>query len=78
VGAGCVSKAIPVGTCDKYRAFHTNFKRVYPLTVGMWQAADKAGDATTKRKAEDVGRQLAVDLTRLATEALGAFAPEVK
>lgn len=76
VTAGCDAKVIPAVTCDKYRAFGLHFKRVYPLTVGMWRAARNAGDATAKGKAEDVARSLAKDLTTLAVEALGTFAPK--
>lgn len=75
---GCANQAIPKTTCDRYRVFGENFKRTYPLTVGLWDSARKAGDAKSQGKAEDVIRSLAVDLSKLAVEALGAFAPEVK
>ena len=78
VTQGCESRAIPVSTCDKYRVFGQHFQRSYPLAVGMWRAADHAGDASTKGKAEDIMRVLAEDLTKLAIEALGALSPEVK
>ena len=78
VTAGCTQQAIPKITCDRYRVFGENFKRTYPLTVGLWQAANKAGDAASQRKAEAVAKSLAVDLSKLAVEALGSLAPEVK
>lgn len=79
VTLGCNSGVIPANTCEKYRVFGTHFKKVYPVTVGLWQAARKAGDKAAQQKAEDVVRSLALDLTRLAAEALQAFIPvEVK
>ena len=78
VTAGCDAHTIPVTTCARYRTFGEGFKRAYPLTVSLWQAAEKAGDTATKRRAEDVARSLASDLSRLAVEALGTLAPEVK
>ena len=78
VRSGCQSLVIPAPTCDRYKVFHDNFQKTYPLTVGMWQAADKAGDAATKGKAEDVARALGKSLAQLATEALSSFAPEVR
>ena len=76
VADGCRQAIIPRDTCISYGVFHEKFRRTYPLAVGMWTAADRAGDAATKRKAEDVIRVLSSDLARLAAEALNAFAPE--
>ena len=73
---GCTQQIIPLKTCLNYSVFHEQFRRSYPLAVGMWTAADRAGDAATKRKAEDVIRSMSADLARLAAEALNAFAPE--
>ena len=78
VQGGCNDRSIPLPTCVKYKAFHDNFVRAYPLAVGMWRAADKAGDAATKGKAEDVVRGLSRDLATLAAEALSALATEVR
>ena len=78
VQSGCDTHAIPLPTCAKYKAFHDNFQRAYPLAVGLWKAADKVGDAATKGKAEEVVRRLSTDLAGLAGEALGAFATEVR
>ena len=78
VTLGCESKAIPVQTCQRYRVFGDHFKRSYPIAVGMWRAADKAGDTMVKRKAEDVVRSLSEDLGTFTTEALGAFTTETK
>lgn len=78
VTKGCEAQAIPKDLCARYRAFGLRFKRVYPVTVGLWQAAERAGDTTAKRKAEDVTQALARDLTRLAVEALGSLSPEEK
>lgn len=75
VTVGCESKAIPIQTCQRYRVFGEHFKRSFPLAVGVWRAADQAGDAKTKGKAEDVVRSLAEDLATLTAEALGAFLP---
>lgn len=76
--AGCRADVIPDKLCDQYGTFFQNFQKTYPLAVGMWKAADKAGDTATKRKAEDVVRVLATDMTRLVIEALGTFAPVEK
>lgn len=78
VTKGCEQKVVPQTTCEKYRAFGLNFKRVYPLAVGMWEAARRANDAATQRKAEDVMRSLSNDLTTLTAEALGSFTPGSK
>lgn len=78
VQAGCNDRTIPYPTCVRYKAFHDNFVKAYPLAVGMWKTADKAGDAATKGKAEDVVRRLSTDLTALANDALAAFATEVR
>ena len=78
VREGCLNGVIPVKTCVRYGNFHDNFVRAFPLAVGIWNAADKAGDAATKQKAEDVVRVLAKDMGKLAAEALGAFIPEDK
>ena len=79
VKEGCdVTRVIPQSTCLKYREFGTRFKQVYPVTVGLWKAADSAGDKAAKSKAEDVAISLAADLSALAIEALGTLAPEVK
>ena len=75
---GCTQQIIPLKTCLNYSVFHEQFRRSYPLAVGMWTAADRAGDAATKRKAEDVIRSMSADLARLAAEALNAFASEVR
>ena len=75
---GCEVSAIPQTTCDKYRAFGLHFKKTYPLAVGMWEASRKANDKATQEKAENVVRSLASDMSKLASEALGAFAPEMK
>lgn len=74
VTAGCdVDKSIPANICVKYRAFGLRFKQVYPTLVGLWQAADRAGDRSAKAKAEEVALGLATDLSALAVEALGSF-----
>ena len=78
VQAGCDSRAIPIPTCQRYKIFHDRFQKAYPIAVGMWRAADKANDASTKGKAEDVVRSLSKDLADLTAEALGAFVPEVR
>ena len=78
VGAGCQKGEIPRRMCEDYGEFHERFKRTYPLAVGMWMAADRAGDAATKQKAEDVVRSLSRDLAKLAAEALSALVPEMK
>ena len=75
VNVGCTQQVIPAATCAKYRAFQVRFKQSYPLAVGMWQAANKAGDTVSKGKAEDVIRSLARDLSNLASEALQTFMP---
>lgn len=77
VTAGCDSKVIPQSVCDKYRVFGENFKKTYPITVGLWKAARDAGDKAAQSKAEDVIRQLSVSLSAIAIEALGSFV-EVK
>ena len=78
VADGCKQAIIPLNTCISYGVFHEKFRRTYPLAVGMWTAADRAGDSATKGKAEDVIRSLSTDLARMAAEALKAFAPEVR
>ena len=78
VTAGCVQKVIPQRTCDRYRDFGEHFKKTYPLVVGMWRAARDAEDAESQKRAEDIVRMMSEDLSKLAIEALGAFAPEVK
>lgn len=75
VTSGCKAQVIAVDTCTKYREFGERFKQTYPITVGLWDAARKAGDKTSQRKAEEVISELTRDLSRLATEALGAFTP---
>ena len=78
IAKGCDAGTIPTLTCNKYKAFEHQFKRVYPLTVGLWTAAKDANDANSQAKAEGVITSLATDLSTLAVEALGAFAPGVK
>lgn len=78
VTAGCVAKSIPVPVCERYRVFGVQFKKVYPLTVGLWEAARAAGDVKAKNKAEAVMEQLATDLSKLTIEALQSLSQEVK
>ena len=78
VTVGCETRVIPTQPCERYRVFGEHFKRTYPIAVKMWKAADRAGDAATRGKAEDVVRVLAEDMTKLATEALNAFSMEVR
>lgn len=73
VTAGCVAGAIPAMTCEKYRVFGEHFKKVYPITVGLWRSAKDARDRAAQDKAEEVIIGLSEDLSRLAVEALGAF-----
>lgn len=76
VTAGCAARAIPAPTCERYRVFGEQFKRTYPVTVGLWNAARTAGDKATQARAEDVAAQLAEDLSKLAVEALRTFTEE--
>lgn len=73
VTAGCKAQTIPQDTCTRYAAFGVQFKKTYPLAVGLWKAARASGDVAAQKKAEDVIVQLAGDLTKLATEALVSF-----
>lgn len=76
VKSGCDAKVISPVTCTKYRVFGERFKQTFPVTVGVWEAARKANDIESERKAAAVAQLLANELTQLAIEALNAFAPE--
>ena len=78
ITAGCAQKVILPATCEKYRVFGEHFKKTYPIVVGMWRAAREAEDAESKKRAEDVIRLMSEELSKLAIEALGAFAPEIR
>ena len=78
VQEACNVRSLSVQVCERYKSFHDNFQRAYPAAVGLWKAADKAGDTTTKAKAEDVIRSLSHDLTSIAADVLSTFAPENK
>ena len=75
VTQGCEKRVITVQTCERYRVFGENFKRAYPLAVGVWKAARTADDTASQEKAEDVVRALARDLAKLTAEALASFLP---
>ena len=75
ITVGCERRVITPSTCERYRVFGENFKKSYPLAVGVWQAARKANDKGMQGKAEDVVRQLSTDLSKLAAEALSQFVP---
>ena len=78
ITAGCIAYAIPVPTCERYRVFGTQFKKIYPVTVGLWEAARASGDTKAKNKAEAVMEQLATDLSKLTVEALQSLSQEIK
>ena len=71
---GCdVAKSIPQSQCLKFREFGEYFKKVYPLTIQLWEAARLANDGALKGKASEVVQSLSNSLSALAAEGLGTF-----
>ena len=71
---GCdVTKTLTPAQCAKFRDFGENFKKVYPLTIRLWESARQAGDAASEKKARDVITSLSSSLAALAVEAFGTF-----
>jgi hypothetical protein len=70
---GCATGAITQPQCAKFAAFATEFKRSYPLAIGLWETARTANDMAAVGNAEAVINSLAASLSRLASEALMTY-----
>lgn len=70
---GCDAAQIKKADCEAFRAFGARFKQVYPVTVDLWDAAQKAGDTATEHATRDKILELSTELTRLAVQAYSTF-----
>ena len=71
---GCAEpRSIPVQACTDFRTFGVNFKKSYPLLVGLWEAAREANDASAQKSTQQLVTQLASQLASLAAQGIAAY-----